>query len=413
MFPDRYPADPTVVPGGVAFDRSPGFGGTSRPASTASEAAPAAPAGAVTASEPAARPPWLPQEGAVGGPDGDRLAGDAAGHLGFLSWISDQLGVPDPVHEYFGPVVGRWSDMHEQAEHWRAAARRVEELSEEVAGPLGGLDEAWTGDDADSFVEHVQEVTRAANAMADTMTAVADALDVTADAIRQLVRDMVEVLAGSADSVSEALTLPVAGEERARDHLATMREPLLELFEAVREVLRALVGLCSGLGGDTVFSDLRMAHVFPEDDWSFDVPSVPGGGGPGGVDVAGAGTGGGAPGGGGGAGGVPSGGGGPGAGSAGAAPESEQPVRAGGTSGVAAAPGDAVAGQQGASTGQATQGGRGMGGGAMMGGGMMGGGAQQNQGDQERKNQSRIMSDASELFGEPEATVAPVIGEDG
>uniref|UniRef100_UPI00037E5BD4 WXG100 family type VII secretion target n=1 Tax=Actinoalloteichus spitiensis TaxID=252394 RepID=UPI00037E5BD4 len=305
MFPDRYSADRAGTPDGPAFARSPGIGDTRAPGD---------------------RPPWLPEEAAVGGPDGDRLAGDAAGHLGFLSWISDQLGVPDPVHEYFGPVVGRWSDMHEQAEHWRVAARRVEELAEEAAGPLGGLDEAWTGEDADSFVEHVQEVVRAANAMADTMIAVADALDVTADAIRQLVRDMVEVLAGSADSVSEALTVPVAGEERARDHLVTMREPLLELFEAVREVLRALVGLCSGLGGDTVFSDLRMAHVFPEDDWTFDVPSGPGGGAPGAVDVAGAGAGGGggAPGGGGG--GVPSGGGGPGAGSVGAAPESDRPV---------------------------------------------------------------------------------------
>ncbi|ASO22780.1 uncharacterized protein YukE [Actinoalloteichus hoggarensis] len=355
-----------------------------------------------------------PDAGGLGGPDGEQIAGGVSGHLEYLSWISRELGVPDPVAEYFGPVVGRWTDMHEQADRWRRAAGLVDDVAVDVASPLGGMDESWTGADAESFRAHIDQFGLATTSLSETMVALAEALDATADGIRALVMDMVEILAHGAESVSEAMVLPLEGEQRARNFLREMQGPVVEMFELVREVLQALVSACEGFEGQNAFSDIEMAHTYPGEDWSFEMPATGGGPAPetapagvGGGGAGGGGAGGGGAGVGGGGVGV---GGGAGIGGAGGAPSGPAaPVSSGATTGIAAATGGTPPSSVVGGAGGGAGGGGMMGG--MMGGGGMGGGAQQNE-DKERKKSSRVISDATELFGEPEATVAPVIGAD-
>jgi hypothetical protein len=78
--------------------------------------------------------------------------------LDYLSRAARILAVPDPVQEYFGPVVGRWHDLHAEAGRWRHAASQVEELGEKLTAPLGGLDAGWDGRVADTFVEHMRTI---------------------------------------------------------------------------------------------------------------------------------------------------------------------------------------------------------------------------------------------------------------
>jgi hypothetical protein len=62
------------------------------------------------------------------------------------------------VEEYFAPVVGRWSDMHDEAERWRLVGQGVEGVTEALNRPLGKLDAAWDGEAADSFIAYMQQV---------------------------------------------------------------------------------------------------------------------------------------------------------------------------------------------------------------------------------------------------------------
>ncbi|AOS65771.1 WXG100 family type VII secretion target [Actinoalloteichus hymeniacidonis] len=367
-------------------------------------------------SEPGGRPGPGGTGTGIGGPDGEQIAGGASSHLEYLSWISRELGVPDPVQEFFGPVVGRWNDMHEQAERWRKTAELVDEVALDVSGPLGGMDDGWTGKDAESFRTHIDQFGSASTSLSETMVSLAEALDTTADGIRQLVMDMVEVLAHGAESVSEAMVLPLEGEQRAAGYLQEMRGPIVEMYELVREVLQGLVQACEGFEGDTVFADIEMAHTYPGENWSFEMPGVEQGPPPEAIPSAagGGGAAGGGAGGGGGA--VGGGGGGAGGGFGGGA----------GLGGTGGPSGSSLAAGPGASTGYAVPttsapaaatagvGGTGGAGGGMMmggGGGMGGGGAQQSE-DKDRKSSSRVVADATQLFGEPEPTVAPVIGAD-
>ncbi|WP_211305341.1 WXG100 family type VII secretion target, partial [Crossiella equi] len=143
------------------------------------------------------------------GPDGRAAARGLDSHLNYLSNTARQLGVPDPVEEYFGPVVGQWNDMHAEAARWRAAARTLEDVSGRLTKPLGGLDSVWDGADSDAFLDHMRKVGLAGTGVSDAMVAMADALDATAEGLSQIVRDLVEVLADSAENVSAALVVEV------------------------------------------------------------------------------------------------------------------------------------------------------------------------------------------------------------
>ncbi|WP_228771826.1 WXG100 family type VII secretion target [Actinokineospora iranica] len=343
-----------------------------------------------------------------GGPDGADIEADVGSYLDFLSRLCRELGVPDPVEEYFAPVVGRWSDMHAEAERWRTAGARAEDVAESLTKPLGGLDSAWQGADADSFIDYMNRVGLAGHDMSDAMAAMGEVLDATADGIREIVQDMAGVLADAAESGSQSLVVPVQGEERTRQYLDHVNRPTRELFEAVRQILEALVRLCDGIDGSEVFEKITMAHTFPDDNWSFsaDTPvvAVPGGssdstpaGAPDAVRGGGGGGGGGGP--------VPA--------TPATPPTAPAPQPGGYVTAGEALPGKAGgmpagAGAAAAAADSGHRGGMGMMGGMPMMGGMGG----QQSGDAEHKSRSRVVGDPEDIFGKPTKASPSVIGED-
>lgn len=351
-------------------------------------------------------------------PDGKDVESQVAEQLRYLSRLARHLGIADPVEEFFAPVVGRWSDMHAEAERWRVVGEGAEQVTSALTTPLGKLDAAWDGEAADSFITYMQQVGLAGNDLSDAMIAMADALDKTANGIREIVVQLASVLSETADTASEAMVLPVQGDDRAREYLDLMRRPTKELFESVRQILEAFVQLCDGMNdtsGASAFQQVTMAHTFPESNWA--APSVPtptpAPGAPAtpvdtSTDKAGVGdvSGGGAGGGGGGFG-----GGGGGASGGAAAPATpldpgrytvagEQAPRVDTPAAAAAA---AATGAGGASK-------AGAGGMPMMPMGMGAGGGQG--GDAEHKSRSRVVGNPQDIFGKPEKASAPVIGDD-
>ncbi|OLR91144.1 hypothetical protein BJP25_28760 [Actinokineospora bangkokensis] len=354
---------------------------------------------------------------AEGGPDGQQIQSEVSQYLDFLSQVCAELGVPDPVQEYFAPVVGRWSDLHAEADRWRAVGAVGELVAQNLTEPLAGLDAAWQGADADSFIDYVTRVGLAGHDMADAMIAMGEVLDLTADGIRKIVTDMADVLVEMAEVTSQALSGAVSGEERTRQYLEQMKHPTRELFEATRQVLDGLVKLCEGIDGSQVFDKITMAHQFPTENWSMapDVPPVDvGAPGPGTVSPAAAadlsGLGGGGSGFGGGGGGF--GGGGLGGGAGGAA-VSASPLSGGAATGIGeAAPGKPGGMPVGGAPAGGSDGGGGRGG--MMGGGMpMGGGMAGGQGGgNEHKAKTKVAGNAEDIFGKPAKASPAVIGDD-
>ncbi|GLZ39926.1 WXG100 family type VII secretion target [Actinokineospora sp. NBRC 105648] len=354
----------------------------------------------------------LPALDPKGGLDGPELQANIAGYLDFLSALCRQLGMPDPVEEYFAPVVGRWSELHAEAERWRAVGGKAEHVANELTKPLGGLDAAWKGADADSFIEYMTRVGLAGNDMSDAMAAMGEILDLTADGLREIVTDMAGLLAEVADNGSRAMSLPARNDDRTRQYLDSMRRPTRELFEAVRQILEALVRLCESMDGSRVFESVAMAHTFPEENWALktDVPtvtvpsdtsSIPAAAGA--DPLAGLKSGG--LGGGGLGGGI--GGGGAGMGSA----ASATPPQPGGYVAVGEAAPGKPAGLPVATP--AAEGGKAGGAGGMMGGMPMGmGGMGQGGAGGEHKRRVQVTGDPKDIFGDPTKSSPPVIGND-
>ncbi|MEO6082224.1 MAG: hypothetical protein ABIQ18_03875 [Umezawaea sp.] len=383
------------------------------------------------------------------GKDGRQIESEVGAELDYLSQISRRLGIADLVEDYFAPVVGDWNDLHDEAERWRAAGKAAEAVTKDLLKPLGRLDSAWQGASADSFVDHMQKVGLAGHDLTDTMTAMGDALDETAEGIRGIVQDMSQVFRDTADVVSGAAGLPLDGDARIVGHLDDLKGPAKEMYESVRDVLEAFHRLCEGLSGvDAEFAGPKMDHRYPEQNWAFAEPAKAGapqgltgvgagmsgairesggatkpetaaavgaGSGsmsgtlPGGGSVGGGSVGGGSVGG-------ASVGGGSVGGGAGEAPAAAQqgPTQSGGYMAVqephpvdsgATRPAAAAAGGGGAAPGGQPAGG------GMMGGAPMGGGGQQG-GDKEHKSKVRIAGSAEELLGKPKKTAPPVLGED-
>jgi uncharacterized protein YukE len=349
--------------------------------------------------------------------DADRVVSGAGAQLNYLSSVSVSLGLPDPVQEYFGPIVGRWRDLHDQAEAWRRAAHSVEELADGVTSPLARLDAVWQGAVSESFLAHMRQAGKAATSSSDAMAAMADVLDKTGQAMHQLVTDLVDLLAGGADRVSLALLLP-SGEERAGNHIAELHAHGRRMLESVHELLEAFARMCRSLDERQPFAEVRQATPFPEQAWSFattmsattmpapdpvptpdpaPTPDSPAGAA---AHAAAAGGAGGAH--------VPA----HGAGAAvhaSAPPEpgmrtfAAQPGTVGPSAGTAAAATPVAA----AAAGQRAAGGAGGVPMMPMGAGMGGQG-----GDSERRTRSGITADPADIFGRPSKTAPPVIGED-
>ncbi len=355
--------------------------------------------------------------------DGRQIAAEVGPELDYLSRVSRELGVVDLVRDFFDPLVGDWNDLREEAERWRKAAKVTEAVTKHVAAPLGGVDARWEGKDADAFLDHMRKVGLAGGDMSDAMSAMADALDETAEGVRDIVQDMAHVLADVADSVSGTASLPLDGDQRAVKHIEEIKGPVRELHESARQVLEAFLKLCDGVSGETEgFGAVRMEHRYPEADWTYTAPAKPSPTMPEPAKAsatAAAGTGGGAPAGGGGGTGGGVGGGGGGVGSAGvpaAAAATPPPMQFGGATGVAE---QLPAADKGAGTAPAAAaaGGRpggvpgGVVGGMPMMGGMMGGGGQQG-GDKDHKPKQRLTGSIEDLLGKPKKAAPKTIGDD-
>ncbi|RAS68751.1 type VII secretion system (Wss) protein ESAT-6 [Lentzea atacamensis] len=352
--------------------------------------------------------------------DGRQIAAEVGPELDYLSRVSRKLGVVDLVHDFFDPLVGDWNDLREEAERWRKAAKVTEAVNNHVAAPLGGVDARWEGKDADAFLDHMRKVGLAGGDMSDAMNAMAEALEETADGVRDIVQDMAHVLADAADSVSGTAALPLEGDQRAIKHIEELKDPVRELHEAARQVLEAFLKLCDGVSGEAgKFDAVRMEHKYPEKDWTYTAPAKPEAKTPEqpkASDTVAAGKGGGGTpstgGGGGGAGGV---------GSVGAPAASATPppqMQFGGATGVSEQPppaekGGAAAPAAAAAGGRpgGAPGGAGMMGGMPMMGGMMGGGGQQG-GDKEHKPRQRLTGSIDDLLGKPKKAAPKVIGDD-
>jgi uncharacterized protein YukE len=342
------------------------------------------------------------------GLDGKDVENQVVSQLDYLSKLAKHLGVADPVEEYFAPVVGRWSDLHAEADRWRLVGEGAEQVTEALSKPLGKLDAAWDGAAAESFIAYMQQFGLAGHDLSDAMIAMADVLDKTANGIREIVVQLAGVMSETAETASEAMALPVQGDDRTREYLDLMRRPTKELFEAVRQILEAFVALCEGTKGENAFQAVTMAHTFPQENWVAPQPPAadPAPGTPppdDGTEKAGVGGGGG--------GGVGGGGGGLGGGGGG-----------GGATPTPLAPGNTVGSEvfprTDAPAAASAAPGSGGGGAGRAGGGMpmmpmmpMGGGQGQG-GDGEHKSRSRVVGDPQDIFGKPAKASTPVIGDD-
>lgn len=363
----------------------------------------------------------------AGGQDGKDVEDGVAGHLDYLSRLAQQLGVSDPVEDYFTPSVGRWSELHDEAERWRSAAKTADQATTSLTKPLGSLDSAWRGKDAEAFVQYMDKMGLAGNDLSDAMNGMAKALDKTANSVREIVQQLAGVLADTAETSSQAMATPAKGDQRVRQHLDEVRKPSKDLFDQVRQVVEAFVKLCDGIEGGATFDKIGMKHTFPEQNFAFpdqrvaspkvkhdgtqaqaddSTPkhdSMPSGG------AAAVGGGGGVSGGGGYSGGGAGGAGTPSAEKLGSGGYVSADENLGGSQRPAAAAATGAPGGQ-PGTGQGGSGQGGQGGGMPMMGGMGGGGGQG--GDQEHKRSSRVVGDPTDIFGRPTKTSPPVIGDE-
>ncbi|WP_157767934.1 WXG100 family type VII secretion target [Actinosynnema pretiosum] len=371
--------------------------------------------------------------------DGHQIAARIEPELDYLSGISRRLGARDLVEEYFQPVVGQWADLHAEAERWRRAGLVAEHVTRDLTKPLGKLDSAWQGADAESFVRHMQQVGLAGHDLSDAMNVMGDALDATADGVRGAVEEMASLFADAAEAVSAAAALPVDGDRRALQHLEELRDPARELHESVRDMLEGFLRLCDSVSGEGAdgFAEVRMDHRFPEQDWTSSTlagkktapdaaetgkaaekaaeePAEPvaeagtgkASSGGGGAVGAGSGGGGSVSGLGGGGGSLPLG---PAPGSGG----SHGQLQPGGYSAVAEQGGGPATRTAAAAGGGGAGAAGGAGGMGMMGGGMVGGapGGQQG-GEKEHKSKFRLTGTIEEVYGKPKRSAPPVLGED-
>ena len=67
------------------------------------------------------------------------LTAKVDGHLDYISQLAKQLGLNDPVETYLTPLVGKWSDLHDEAARWRTAATAAENTRVRVFCGIAGL----------------------------------------------------------------------------------------------------------------------------------------------------------------------------------------------------------------------------------------------------------------------------------
>ncbi|WP_439376515.1 WXG100 family type VII secretion target [Amycolatopsis lexingtonensis] len=203
---------------------------------------------------------------AVAVPQGEDITAAAEPYLGYLTDLSRQLGVLDPVETYFRPLIGRWADLGAEADRLRAAASVAAEVSTRLDDQLGRLDAGWEGRDADSFVAYIREIGAAGGDLEEALNTLAGALDELVESVRHVVVDLVEVLVDAADLTSETMLLPGGGARRARAQLAETQESAKALYETARDVMEAFDRLCEGVDDpDAASRSIEIRHRYPQE----------------------------------------------------------------------------------------------------------------------------------------------------
>lgn len=197
-------------------------------------------------------------------PVGEDITAAAEPYLAYLSELSQQLGVIDPVETYFRPLVGRWADLGAEADRLRQAASVAAEVSARLDEQLGRLDAGWEGRDADSFVAYIRTVGAAGGDLHEALETLAGALDEMVTTVRHVVVDLVEVLVDAAELTSETMLLPSGGAKRARTQLQETQDSAKALHETARDVLEAFDRLCQGVDDpDAASRTIEIRHRYP------------------------------------------------------------------------------------------------------------------------------------------------------
>jgi uncharacterized protein YukE len=199
-------------------------------------------------------------------PAGEDITAAAEPYLAYLTDLSRQLGVIDPVETYFRPLVGRWADLGAEADRLRRAASVAAEVSARLDGGLGRLDAGWEGRDADSFIAYIREVGAAGGDLREAFDTLAGALDEMATTLRHVVVDLVEVLVDAAELTSETMLLPSGGTKRARAQLQETQDSAKALHETARDVMEAFGRLCDGVDDpDAASRTIEIRHRYPQE----------------------------------------------------------------------------------------------------------------------------------------------------
>ncbi|MGW4057142.1 WXG100 family type VII secretion target [Amycolatopsis sp. NPDC004747] len=197
-------------------------------------------------------------------PAGEDITAAAEPYLGYLTDLSQQLGVIDPVETYFRPLVGRWAELGAEADGLRRAASVAADVSARLDDQLGRLDAGWEGKDADSFVAYIRTISAAGGDLREALDALAGALDELVTTLRHVVVDLVEVLVDAAELTSETMLLPSGGTKRARAQLQETQDSAKALHETAQDVLEAFARLCNGVDDpDAASRTIEIRHRYP------------------------------------------------------------------------------------------------------------------------------------------------------
>ncbi|MDX3191318.1 hypothetical protein PV458_23165 [Streptomyces sp. MN03-5084-2B] len=200
----------------------------------------------------------------VPAPAGEDITAAAEPYLAYLTDLSGQLGVIDPVETYFRPLLGRWADLGAEADRLRQAASVAAEVSARLDDQLGKLDAGWAGRDADSFVAYIRTIGAAGGDLREALEALAGALDEMVTTLRHVVVDLVEVLVDAAELTSETMLLPSGGTKRARAQLQETQDSAKALHETARDVMEAFDRLCNGVDDpDAASRTIEIRHRYP------------------------------------------------------------------------------------------------------------------------------------------------------
>ncbi|MGW3966751.1 WXG100 family type VII secretion target [Amycolatopsis sp. NPDC005003] len=197
-------------------------------------------------------------------PAGEDITAAAEPYLGYLTELSQQLGVIDPVETYFRPLLGRWAELGAEADGLRRAAAVAADVSARLDDELGRLDAGWEGKDADSFVAYIRAIGAAGGDLREALDALAGALDELVTTLRHVVVDLVEVLVDAAELTSETMLLPSGGAKRARAQLQETQDSAKALHETAQDVLEAFARLCNGVDDpDAASRTIEIRHRYP------------------------------------------------------------------------------------------------------------------------------------------------------